>query len=91
MREFVDVVLKLRTDAAECALIRYLATNPKKRELFTRLADHLIVLASEVARDCGWHEAPRMKDLVWGGLSRIRSRSTDASSRRRVDRCAAEE
>jgi len=27
-----------------------LATDPKKRELFTRLADHLTVLASEVER-----------------------------------------
>ena len=41
---------KLRTDAAECALIRDLATDPKKRELFTRLADHLSMLAAEVER-----------------------------------------
>ena len=39
---------KLRTDAAECALIRDLATDFKKRELFTRLAEHLSLLASEV-------------------------------------------
>jgi hypothetical protein len=39
---------KLRADAAECALIRDLATDPQKRELFTRLAEHLSVLASEV-------------------------------------------
>jgi len=39
---------KLRTDAAECALIRDLATDAKKRELFTRLAEHLSLLASEV-------------------------------------------
>ena len=32
---------KLRSDAAECALIRDLATDPQKRELFTRLAEHL--------------------------------------------------
>ncbi|UWU73037.1 hypothetical protein N2603_23320 [Bradyrhizobium huanghuaihaiense] len=43
-------VEKLRSDAAECALIRDLATDPKKRELFTRLADHLSVLAGEVER-----------------------------------------
>jgi hypothetical protein len=41
---------KLRADAAECALIRDLATDPKKRELFTRLADRLMVLAAEVER-----------------------------------------
>ena len=39
---------KLRTDAAECALIRDLATDIKKRELFTRLAEHLSLRASEV-------------------------------------------
>jgi hypothetical protein len=39
---------KLRSDAAECALIRDLATDPEKRALFTRLADHLGALASEV-------------------------------------------
>jgi hypothetical protein len=39
---------KLRTDAAECALIRDLATDPQKRALFTRLAEHLGHLASEV-------------------------------------------
>lgn len=39
---------RLRADAAECALIRDLATDPHKRELFTRLAEHLSALASEV-------------------------------------------
>lgn len=39
---------KLRTNAAECALIRDLATDPVKRELFTRLADHLGTLAGEI-------------------------------------------
>ena len=39
---------KLRTDAAECALIRDLATDPVKRELFTRLAAHLSTLAGEI-------------------------------------------
>lgn len=39
---------KLRSDAAECALIRDLATDPIKRELFTRLAEHLATLAREV-------------------------------------------
>ena len=41
---------KLRTDAAECALIHDLATDPKKRELFARLAEHLTALASAVER-----------------------------------------
>jgi hypothetical protein len=39
---------KLRADAAECALIRDLATDPQKRALFTRPAEHLTTLASEV-------------------------------------------
>lgn len=39
---------KLRADAAECALIRDLATDPAKRELFTRLAAHLTTLAGEI-------------------------------------------
>jgi hypothetical protein len=39
---------KLRADAAECALIRDLATDPAKRELFTRLAAHLSTLAGEI-------------------------------------------
>jgi len=41
---------KLRTDAAECALIRDLATDINKRKLFAILADHFKVLASEVER-----------------------------------------
>ena len=39
---------KLRADAAGCALIRDLATDPQKRALFTRLAVHLSSLATEV-------------------------------------------
>ncbi len=41
---------KLRADAAECALIRDLATEHRKRELFDRLAAHLNTLAAEVDR-----------------------------------------
>ncbi|MDK4222284.1 hypothetical protein [Bradyrhizobium diazoefficiens] len=50
MKDMQAQLEKLRTDAAECALIRDLATAPKKRELFTKLADHLTVLAAEVER-----------------------------------------
>ena len=42
--------LKLRTDAEECSNVSKLATDPAKRDLFARLAQHLNVLASEVAR-----------------------------------------
>jgi len=39
---------KLRADAADAAIIRDLATDPDKRALYTRLADHLSRLADEV-------------------------------------------
>jgi len=48
MQDMKAQLEKLRTDAAECALIRDLATDPQKRALFTRLAEHLGTLASEV-------------------------------------------
>jgi hypothetical protein len=35
-------------DAAECELRANLATDPNKREIFTRLAQHLTTLAAEV-------------------------------------------
>jgi hypothetical protein len=50
MKDMQAQLERLRKDAAECALIRDLATDKKKRELFTRLADHLDVLAFEVER-----------------------------------------
>ncbi len=50
MKDMQAHLEKLRSDAAECALIRNLATNLEKKELFTRLAEHLTVLASEVER-----------------------------------------
>jgi hypothetical protein len=50
MRDLQASLEKLRTDAAEAALIRDLATDIQKRELFTKLADHLAALADEVER-----------------------------------------
>jgi hypothetical protein len=41
---------KLRRDAAECELIRDLAVDTKKRELFDQIAAHLSVLATQVER-----------------------------------------
>ena len=41
---------KLRTQAAECEMIRDLATDKTKRELFAELARHFEVLAAEVER-----------------------------------------
>lgn len=48
MKDMEAQLEKLRADAAECALIRDLATDPEKRALFTRLAEHLTALSSEV-------------------------------------------
>jgi len=44
---------KLRRDAAECALMGDLATDPKKRAMFTRLAKQLARLADEVEQTMG--------------------------------------
>jgi hypothetical protein len=48
MQDYLAQVEKLRKDAAECALIRDLATDQAKRDLFDRLAGHLTVLADQV-------------------------------------------
>jgi hypothetical protein len=48
MKDCLAQVEKLRKDAAECALIRDLATDKAKREMFDRLASHLTVLADQV-------------------------------------------
>jgi hypothetical protein len=48
MKDYKASLEKLRKDAAECALIRDLATDPAKREMFDRLRQHLNRLAGEV-------------------------------------------
>jgi hypothetical protein len=48
MKDMKEHLEKLRTDAEECALISKLATDPRKRDLFARLYQHLIMLATEV-------------------------------------------
>ncbi len=50
MKDYMAAVELLRTDAAEAALIRDLATVSAKRETFDRLAKHLSRLADEVER-----------------------------------------
>lgn len=50
MRDYQASLAKLRNDAAEAALIRDLATDPSKQEMFDRLHDHLNRLADEVER-----------------------------------------
>jgi hypothetical protein len=41
---------KLRIQVVECEMIRGLATDPRKRELFNRLAEHHRVLVAEIER-----------------------------------------
>ena len=41
---------KLRTQVAECELIRDLATDAKKRDLFDRLVKHHKMLVAEIER-----------------------------------------
>ncbi|WP_050418778.1 hypothetical protein [Bradyrhizobium tropiciagri] len=48
MQDMLTHLEKLRTDAAECALIRDLATDVRKRELFSKLAEQLSALAAEI-------------------------------------------
>lgn len=50
MKDYQTSLEKLRKDAAEAALIRDLATDTAKREVFNRLCDHLNRLADEVER-----------------------------------------
>ena len=50
MKDMLARLEQLRKDAAECALIRDLATNPSKRELFDRLATHMKLLADQVEK-----------------------------------------
>jgi len=50
MQDYQLHLEKLRRDAAECALVRDLATDPAKREMFDRLARHLNELADQVER-----------------------------------------
>ncbi len=48
MKDYLALVEKLRREAAECALIRDLATDTAKRDMFDRLVNHLTLLADQV-------------------------------------------
>lgn len=48
MQDMLAHLEKLRREASECELIRDLATDPKKRELFDRMATHLKALAAVI-------------------------------------------
>jgi hypothetical protein len=48
VKDYRASIEKLRKDAAEAALIRDLATDPTKRQMFDRLHEHFNRLADEV-------------------------------------------
>jgi hypothetical protein len=48
MQDYLAQIEKLRKDAAEAALIRDLANDPQKRQVFDRIASHLTILADQV-------------------------------------------
>ena len=50
MKDYRASIEKLRKDAADAALIRDLATDHLKREMYDRLHRHLNALADEVER-----------------------------------------
>jgi hypothetical protein len=51
MQDYLSHLEKLRKEAADCALIRDLATDKAKREMFDRLAAHLGSLADQVEQE----------------------------------------
>lgn len=50
MRDMRAQLDKVRSQVAECEMVRDLAIEPKKRELFDRLAEHHKVLVAEIER-----------------------------------------
>ena len=72
MMDYQTQIEKLRKDAAECALIRDLATDSAKRELFERLASHLTVLADQVEL--------AIRDRTSGAGARVASENDAPSS-----------
>lgn len=50
MKDIQAYLEKLQVQTAECEIIRDLATDPKKRELFARLAEHFRTLSVELER-----------------------------------------
>jgi hypothetical protein len=57
MKDYIASIEKLRSDAAEAALIRDLASDKTKRELYQRLYDHLLRLADEIEQ--ALHNGPK--------------------------------
>jgi len=58
MKDMQTHLEKLRVQVAECEMIRDLATDPAKRDLFAKLAEHFKVLVAEVERAIAERAAP---------------------------------
>jgi hypothetical protein len=50
MKDMQAHLEKLHVQVAECETIRDLATDPEKRELFARLAEHFKILIGEIEK-----------------------------------------
>jgi hypothetical protein len=66
MKDYRASLEKLRRDAAEAALIRDLATDTAKQEMFDRLHRHLNRLADEVERAMAEREVKAQSDPTRG-------------------------
>ena len=77
MKDMQASLEKLLTDAAEAALIRDLATDRRKRELFARLADHLAMLAAVVRGAIATQAAEKSKAASSGGPPLASASSAD--------------
>ncbi len=56
MKDYQASIEKLRMEAAEAALVRDLARDPIKREIFNRLHEHPSRLADEVEQAMNAHK-----------------------------------
>ena len=64
MKDYRTSIEKLRNDAAEAALIRDLATDQIKRDMFDRLHKHFNSLANEVeqaVKSQNWANSPGLQ------------------------------
>jgi hypothetical protein len=66
MQDMLAHLEKPRVQGKDCEIIRDLATDPAKRELFTKLAEHYRVLAAEVQRAINERQARATKPA--GGM-----------------------
>jgi hypothetical protein len=64
MKDYKKHLETLRKQAAEADLIRDLATSPHKREMFTKLAEHLHTLAAELEQEIAREMARGQSDAA---------------------------